>query len=72
MTRAPGRHTVPGVFGAMADTVEGILESTKKGGAVLRDPARSFRPDPSDPVVPRPALCKTARTVKRHRPRLAG
>jgi len=38
----------------MADTVEGILETTKKGGAVLRDPARSFRPDPSDPVVPRP------------------
>jgi len=44
----------------MADTVEGILQSTKKGGAVLRDPVRSFRPDPSDPIVPRPLVQRHA------------
>jgi len=44
----------------MADTVEGILQTTKKGGAVLRDPVRSFRPDPSDPVVPRPLVQRHA------------
>jgi len=38
------------------DTFEGVLQRTRKGGGVLRDPARSFRPDPSDPVVPRPLV----------------
>jgi transcription termination factor Rho len=40
----------------VADTVEGILKFTKKGGGVLRDPGRSFRSDPTDPVVPRPLV----------------
>ena len=40
----------------MSDRVEGVLQITKKGGGVLRDPSRSFRPDPSDPVVPRPLM----------------
>ena len=41
----------------MTDTVHGILKLTKKAG-VLRDPARSFRPDPTDPVVPRRLIDK--------------
>ncbi|MDH5527038.1 MAG: transcription termination factor Rho [Nitrospirota bacterium] len=39
----------------MTETVSGILSLTKKAG-VLRDPKRSYRPDPSDPVVPRPLI----------------
>ncbi|MBI5135855.1 MAG: transcription termination factor Rho [Nitrospirae bacterium] len=43
----------------MTDIVQGILQLTKKAG-VLRDPRRSFRPDPSDPVVPRPLIDRFA------------
>ncbi|MFQ5613114.1 MAG: transcription termination factor Rho [Anaerolineae bacterium] len=36
----------------MPDTISGVLQRTKKGTGVLRDPAQSFRPGPDDPVVP--------------------
>jgi transcription termination factor Rho len=44
----------------MSDTATGIVKLTKKGGAVLRDPGRSFRPDPTDPIVPRPLVQRHA------------
>jgi len=40
----------------MSDRVEGVLQITRKGGGVLRDPSRSFRHDPMDPIVPRPLM----------------
>jgi len=36
----------------MPDLVTGVLKLTKNGAGVLRDPVRSFRPAPEDPVVP--------------------
>ncbi|MFQ5507729.1 MAG: transcription termination factor Rho [Leptospirillia bacterium] len=41
-----------------SESVSGVVQLTKKGGGVLRDPARSFRPDPSDAVIPRPLMQK--------------
>jgi transcription termination factor Rho len=35
-----------------ASPVTGVLEVMQKGGGFLRDPARSFQPDRSDPFVP--------------------
>lgn len=42
----------------MSEMASGVLASTRKGGGVLRDPKRSFRADPTDPVVPRPLMQK--------------
>ena len=36
----------------MSDTASGVLKCTAKGAGFLRDPARSFRPGPSDVFVP--------------------
>ncbi|HOX24133.1 MAG TPA: transcription termination factor Rho [Candidatus Krumholzibacteria bacterium] len=36
----------------MTDTTTGVLELLSRGGGVLRDPARSFRPQTGDPFVP--------------------
>ncbi len=37
----------------MGETATGVLTLSQKGGGVLRDPARSFQPRPSDVQVPR-------------------
>jgi transcription termination factor Rho len=40
----------------MADLISGVIKKTSKGGFVLRDPARSFRPAGREVIVPPPLV----------------